>query len=83
MFFFRVRGYCIVLTNMKAMSFCFFYFLEDIFSMQFFRNIQRKADSPQTMEEFEITHQIFAMMTKNIARCNLKIVNWICKNTPS
>ena len=49
MSFFRVRGYCIMLTNMKAMSICLFYFFEDILLMQFFLNIQRKADYPRPM----------------------------------
>ena len=34
--FFRVRGYCIVLTKMKAMSLCLFQFFEEILPMQFF-----------------------------------------------
>ena len=40
-------------------------------SMPFFWNIQRKANYPQTIKEFEIFHQTFVMMAQNIARCNL------------
>ena len=42
MLFFRVRGYCIVSTKMKAMSLCPFQFFKDILLVQFFLNIQRK-----------------------------------------
>ena len=64
MLLFRVRGYCIVLTKIKAMCLCLFQFFEKILSMQFFLNIHRKADDPRAMQEFEISHQIF-MMTQN------------------
>ena len=37
--FLRVRGYCIELTKMKAISLCLFQFFKDILSMQFFLNI--------------------------------------------
>ena len=44
---------------------------EDILSMHFFLNIQRKVDYPRAMQEFEISDQIFVMMKQNIIRCNL------------
>ena len=36
-----------------------------------FRNIKRKADYPRAMLEFDISHQMFVVMTQNISRCNL------------
>ena len=46
---FRVHGYCIVLTEVKAMSLCLFWLFEKILSMQFFWNIQRKANYPRAI----------------------------------
>ena len=46
MLFFRVRGYYIVLTKIKAMSLCLFWLFEEMLSMQFFWNIQRRVKYP-------------------------------------
>ena len=67
----KVHGYYIVLTKIKAMSLCLFWFFKEMLFMQFFWNIQGKANFPPAIEEFEISHQIF-MMTQNIIRCNLE-----------
>ena len=53
------------------MSLCLFLLFEEMMSMQFFWNIQMKADYPWDMQEFEIYHQMFVMMTQNIIKCNL------------
>ena len=66
-----LRAHCVVLTKMKAMSLCLFYFFENTFSIQFFWNIQRKADYPRAMQEFEISHQMLVIMSQSISRCNL------------
>ena len=70
MLLFRVHGYCIVLTKIKSMSLCLFWLFEEMLSMQFFWNIQRKANYPRAIQEFEISHKMF-MKTQNIIRCNL------------
>ena len=46
MLFFWVRGYCIVLTKIKAMSLYLFWLFEEMLSMLFFWNIQRKTNYP-------------------------------------
>ena len=70
MLFFRVPWYCIVLTKIKAMILCLFWLFEEMLSMQFFRNIQRNANYPQAIQEFEISHQTFVMMKQKIVRPN-------------
>ena len=40
----RVRGYCVVLTKIKAMSLCLFWLLEEMLSKQLFWNIKRKSN---------------------------------------
>ena len=47
------------------MSLCLFLLFKEILSVQFFWNIQRKADYPRAMQEFEMPHQMFVMMTKH------------------
>ena len=49
MLFFSERGYCVVLTKIKAMNLCLFWLFKEILSMQFFWNIQRKANDPGAM----------------------------------
>ena len=73
--FFRMRGSCIILTKMKAMS------LSASPSLQFFWNIQRKADHPRAMQEFRMSHQM-SVMRWHIIRCHLKKQNMckVCKN---
>ena len=44
--FSRVRGYCILLTKTQAISLYLLWLFEGMFSMQFFWNIQRKANCP-------------------------------------
>ena len=44
----QVCEYCIILT-MKMVSVCLSYFFEEMLSMQFFWNTQRKADYPRPM----------------------------------
>ena len=61
----------IVLIKVKATSLCLFWLFEEMLSLQFFWNIQRKANYPRAMQGFEISHQMFVMMTQNIIRCNL------------
>ena len=46
MLFFRVRGYCIELNKIKAMSIYLFWIFEEMLSMKFFWNIQRKRNYP-------------------------------------
>ena len=71
MLFFKVRGYCIILTKIEAMSLYVFWLFEEMLSMQFFWNIQRKANYSRVILKLEISHQTFVMITKNIVRCNL------------
>ena len=66
MLFFRVRGYCIVLAKIKPMSLCLFWLVEEIFSMQFFCNIQRKTNYPWAIREFKISHQTFLWWYKTL-----------------
>ena len=61
----------IVLTKIKAMSLYLFWLSEEMLSMKFCWNIQRKTNYPRAMQEFEISHHIFVMMPKNIVRRNL------------
>ena len=49
----RVRGFCIVLTKIKTMSLCLFRLFEEMLSMQFFWNTQRKRNYPRAIWEFE------------------------------
>ena len=63
--FFRVRGYCILLTKIEAMSLCLFWLFKEMLSMQFYWNTQRRTNYPRAILEFEISHQMF-MMTQNI-----------------
>ena len=69
--FFRVRGYCLVLTKIKAMKSLPVLVFQRVLSVQFFWDIQRKANYPRAIQEFEIPHQTFVMMAQNIVRCNL------------
>ena len=57
----------------KAMSLYLFWCLEQMLSVQFFWNIQRKTNYPRVIYEFQISHQTFVMMTPKIVRCNLNI----------
>ena len=66
-----VHGYCITLTKIKAMSLCLFRLFEEMLSMEIFWNIQREANYPRAILEFEIFHQTFVLMTQNIVSCNL------------
>ena len=61
---------CIVLTKIKAMSLSLFWLFEELLSMQFFWNTQRKKNYPRAIF-FEIFYQIFVMITQKIIRCNL------------
>ena len=61
----------IMLTKIKAMSLYLFWLSEEMLSMKFCWNIQRKTNYPRAMQEFEISHHIFVMMPKNLVRRNL------------
>ena len=61
----------IVLTKIKAMSLYLFWLFEEMLSMKFCWNIQRKTNYPRAIQEFEISHHIFVMMSQNIVRRNL------------
>ena len=56
----------IVLTKIKATSLYLLWLFEEMLSIQFFWNIQRKANYPRAIQEFEISHQTFVIMTQNI-----------------
>ena len=44
---------------------------EETLSTQIFWDIQRKANYARAVQECEISHQMFVMMTKKIIRCNV------------
>ena len=66
MLFFRVRGYCILLTKIEAISLCLSWLFEEVLSMLYLWNIERKTNYPRAIWEFEISHQTFVIWQKTL-----------------
>ena len=70
--FFSMFGYCIILAKIKGVILSLSWLIERISLMQFVLNIQWKADYPWAMCEFEISHQMFVMVTQKIIKFSLR-----------